>query len=100
MKRRIAHLQYIRRLTGPGRPGIDSIEGLAAPRMDWKLSLIHISVFKKAAKEEMNDSLEFCPAPYDFHGMYLFLKKKAGTRREFRRLLAAMLEAVSYTHLY
>lgn len=50
------------------------------------------AVFKKAAKEEMNDSLEFCPAPYDFHGMYLFLKKKAGSRREFRRLLAAMLE--------
>ena len=50
------------------------------------------AVFKKVAKEEMNDSLEFCPAPYDFHGMYLFLKKKAGSRREFRRLLAAMLE--------
>lgn len=50
------------------------------------------ALFKKPVHEEMNDSLEFCPAPYDFHGMYLFLKKKAGSKREFRRLLAAMLE--------
>ncbi len=50
------------------------------------------AVFKKPVQEEMNDSLVFCPAPYDFHGMYLFLKKKAGNKREFRRLLAAMLE--------
>lgn len=55
------------------------------------MTLLYV-VFKKQVHEEMNGSLVFCSAPYDFHGMYLFLKKKAGSKREFRRLLTAMLE--------
>lgn len=49
-------------------------------------------LFKKVVSKEKNYSLELEAAPYDYCGMYLFLKKKARNKRELRRFLIMMFE--------
>ena len=59
--------------------------------MEHYMKLLYIA-FKTDIPVEQNLSVELCTAPYDFYGMFLFLKKKAKSRREYRKLLTAMLE--------
>lgn len=54
--------------------------------------ILYVLFKKNVYVEGSNRSVELCTAPYDFHGMYLFLKKKARSKRELRKSLAAMIK--------
>ena len=49
-------------------------------------------LFKKSVLEERNNSLELETPPYDYCGIYLFLKKKSRNKRELRRFIVMMFE--------
>ena len=50
-------------------------------------------LFKKNVMEKKHHSLELEAPPYDYTGMYFFLKKKSRNKRELRRFLIMMFEA-------
>ena len=49
-------------------------------------------LFKKSVLVEKNYSLELEASPYDYCGMYLFLKKKFRNKRKLKRFLIMMFE--------
>lgn len=55
------------------------------------MKLLYVA-YKELDKEKGCKSVNLEMAPYDFSGMYQFLKKKAKSRRDLRRLLVLMLE--------
>lgn len=59
--------------------------------MEHYMKLLYIA-FKIDVFADQNLSVQLCTAPYDFYGMFLFLKKKAQSKREYRRLFVALLE--------
>lgn len=49
-------------------------------------------LFKKSVLEDRKYSLELETPPYDYCGIYLFLKKKSRNKRELRRFIVMMFE--------
>lgn len=55
------------------------------------MKLLYI-IYRKKDEEKVSDSVEIQTAPYDFGKIYCFLRKKAKTKRELKKLLVMMME--------